>query len=275
VLRENEPYVILIGGHEDKVGPRTILGEVALSARGQAIVIATLASEEAPRQWETYRSAFTELGVGDVRHLQIENRDDASNPKCEAILEGAGCIFFTGGDQLKITSKILGTSLYSNIRSAHENGSLALAGTSAGASAMGETMLVSTGPPAEYHKVKSAFSMAHGLALVRDMVIDQHFAQRARIERLVGSIGENPGVLGIGIDEDTAVVIRSECARITGAGAVYIVDGSGVTYSNVSERASESALCLFDVRLHVMVHGSSFNLITRRPSPPEPALANE
>jgi cyanophycinase len=261
--------MILIGGREDKVGSRIVLTEVAKAARSGALVVATLASEEVELQWETYRAVFTDLNVGDVRHLSIENRDAASDSKWADTMEGAGCLFFTGGDQLKITSKILGTSLSSSIRSAHQRGDLAVAGTSAGASAMGETMLVSTGPQAENHKVKSAFSMAHGLSLVPNMVIDQHFAQRARIERLVGAIAENPSVLGIGIDEDTAVIINADTAQIIGSGAVYIVDGSGVTFSNISERAADKALCIVDVRLHVMVHGSSFSLVTRRPSPPD------
>ncbi|MCU1325258.1 MAG: hypothetical protein JWN34_628 [Bryobacterales bacterium] len=270
MLTEGRPRVILIGGREAKDGNRLILGEVAAHARTGALVVATLASEEAPRQWATYREVFTDLGVPEVRHLAIESREEAADPAWAAMLEGAGCIFFTGGDQLKITTKLGGTSLYSSIKAAFRQRGVALAGTSAGASAMGETMLVSSGPEgdAENHKVKSAFAMARGLGFVRDMVIDQHFAQRARIERLVGAIAENPSVLGVGIDEDTALVLDGVEARVIGSGAVYVADGSCVTYSNISEVASERALCLLDVRLHVLVHGSLFNLATRRPSPP-------
>lgn len=235
-----------------------------------ALVLATLASAEPQVQWETYNRVFRELGIQDIRHLALESREGAADQKLASLLEGASCVFFTGGDQLLITSKLGGTALYSAIRSAHQRGELLLAGTSAGASAMGETMLVSHGnaliSEEESHKIKSAFFMAAGLGIVRDMVIDQHFAQRARIERLVGAIADNPGVLGMGIDEDTAVILDgSDKLSVIGSGAVYVADGTSVTYSNVSERASEKTLCLFDVRLHVLVHGTGFDVVSRRP----------
>jgi cyanophycinase len=142
-----------------------------------------------------------------------------------------------------------------------------LAGTSAGASAMGQTMLVTDGASERSHKVKGAFYMARGLGFVGDLVIDQHFAQRARIERLMGAVAENPGVLGIGIDEDTAVILKgSEQFRVIGSGAVYVADGRDLTFSNVSEQASQRTLCVFDVKLHVLCHGASFDLATRRPA---------
>jgi hypothetical protein len=115
------------------------------------------------------------------------------------------------------------------------------------------------------HKVESSFFVARGLGLVPDLVIDQHFAQRARVERLVGAVAEDPGVLGIGIDEDTAVILEHRMLRITGSGAVYVADGEGVTYTNVSERKPDRTLRLHDLRLHVLSQGSTFDLGTRRP----------
>jgi cyanophycinase len=259
--------MVLIGGQENKNDSRLILSEIARLTGEGALLVSTLASGEPLKQWETYRHVFRELGVADVRHMAIESREDAADPRIAELLKGASCLFFGGGDQLRITSKLGGTNLYTAIRAAHATGSLALAGTSAGASAMGEAMLVSSGADEESHKIKGAFMMARGLGFVRDMVIDQHFAQRARIERLVAAVAEHPGVLGIGIDEDTAVMLdESQSMRVIGSGAVYIADGSAVTYSNVSEHESERTLCLFDVRLHVMVHGTAFKLDTRRPN---------
>jgi cyanophycinase len=98
------------------------------------------------------------------------------------------------------------------------------------------------------------------------MIIDQHFAQRARIERLIAAVAENPAVLGLGIDEDTGVILEGEDRLVvTGSGAVYVADGHGVTYSNMSEQASGRTLCLFDVRLHVLCHNTGFDLKTRKP----------
>jgi cyanophycinase len=227
-------------------------------------VVATLASEEPDSQWDSYREAFSDLGIRDIRHLQIEARDGASDPRNLEMIENAAVVFFTGGDQLKLSSKLGGTPMLNRIHRLYEERGGVIAGTSAGASAMGATMLVSHATESS-HKVESSFFMARGLGLVPDLVIDQHFAQRARIERLVGAVAEDPGVLGIGIDEDTAVILEERTLRITGSGAVYVADGQGVTYTNVSERTSERTLRLYDLRLHVLADGSTFDLESRRP----------
>jgi cyanophycinase len=180
------------------------------------------------------------------------------------MIDGASIVFFTGGDQLKIVSKLGGTPLLSRIRALYTDRGAVIAGTSAGASAMGASMLASHATE-DSHKVEAAFFMARGLGLVQDLVIDQHFAQRARIERLVGAVAEDPGVLGIGIDEDTAVILREKSLRIVGSGAVYVADGHGITYTNMSERSPEQTLSLFDLRLHVLSHGSTYDLVDRRP----------
>jgi cyanophycinase len=257
--------MILIGGREDKHGERLILNEVARRASGGSLVVATLASEEPDLQWERYSRLFRDLGVIRVDHLAIANREDAMDARLLEMFTGACGIFFTGGDQVKIATKLGGTELFARIRDLYARGGL-IAGTSAGAAAMGEAMLVSHGPLDDSHKVEGAFYMARGLGLVGDLIIDQHFAQRARIERLLGAIGESPGVLGIGIDEDTAVVLDAdECFEVIGSGAVYVVDGRGLTHTNVSERASGSTMSLFDVTLHVLDQHTGFDVKTRRP----------
>jgi cyanophycinase len=263
--------LILIGGREEKQGERIILAEVARRTGGGRLVVATLASEEPEAQWTRYARAFAELGVADVAHLAIADRQDAMAPHAADALAGATAVFFTGGDQLTLVAKIGGTALLAHIRELFERGGL-VAGTSAGAAAMGEVMLVANGQQDETHRVEGAFHMARGLGLVTDLIIDQHFAQRARIHRLLGAVGENPGVLGIGVDEDTAVVVHpQDCFEVIGSGAVYVVDGRSLTHTNVSERASRSALCLFDVTLHILNDQSGFDLRTRRPSLNRPA----
>ena len=257
--------MILIGGSEDKVGARLILSEVARRAGDGAFVVASIASEEPDRQWERYRKVFTELGVPRLEHLAINEREDVLDPRVAGMFDNATAIFFTGGDQVKLTSKIGGTPLFAKLRERYHEGAL-VAGTSAGASAMGQAMLVSRGPLEESHKVEGAFYMTRGLGLISDLVIDQHFAQRARIERLIGAIAENPGVLGIGIDEDTGVIVEpAGVLRVIGTGAVYVADGRGITHTNVSEKAKGHTLSLFDVALHVLNHGTGLDLRTRRP----------
>ena len=140
-----------------------------------------------------------------------------------------------------------------------------MGGTSAGASVMSETMLVS-GAGGESHKVGGALFMAPGLGLAKDMIIDQHFAQRGRIGRLLGAVAQNPGVLGIGIDEDTAIVVDDGQFSVIGSGAVYVVDGKDVTDTNISEAESEEVMCIFNVKLHVLGRNSFFDLASHRPS---------
>jgi len=266
---------ILIGGAEDKTGERLILAEVARRASHGRIVVATLASQEPLRQWDTYRSIFADLGVAETAHLAIDSREDALDPARMQLLDDARCVFFTGGDQVKLSMKLSGTLLHDRIRDEYYDAGLLLAGTSAGASAMGETMLVANEETDRSHKIKGAFYMARGLGLLRDVVIDQHFGQRARIERLVGAVAENPGALGIGIDEDTAVILEAgERFRVIGSGAVYVADGRDLTYTNVAEQAANRTLSVFDVKLHVLSHGNAFDMKTRRPGKDDGARAS-
>jgi cyanophycinase len=228
-------------------------------------VVATLASEQPEFQWERYAQVFRELGVKRVEHLAAAGREELVDGRGVGLLADASAIFFTGGDQVKIASKLGGTPLLAELRERFAAGAL-VAGTSAGASALGEAMLVSRGAEETSHKVEGAFYMTRGLGLISDVIIDQHFAQRARIERLIGALAENPGVLGMGIDEDTGVILEPDGRfYVLGAGAVYIADGQGVTHTNVSEKARGHTLCLFDVALHVLNHGTGFDLGSRRP----------
>jgi cyanophycinase len=182
------------------------------------------------------------------------------------ILEGATGVFFTGGDQLKITSQIGDTPLYSRIVEIFESGGV-IAGTSAGASVMSETMMVQGGQDESY-KIKSALLMAPGFGLARDMLIDQHFAQRGRMARLIGAVSQNPRMLGIGIDEDTAIIVeRSNRFDVLGEGAAYIVDASTTTYSNIGEGGeADRTLSSFGLTVHVLSQGDGFDLRTRTPT---------
>jgi cyanophycinase len=264
--------IIAVGGREDKEGDRRILREIATRAGNGKLVLATLASEMPDDQLRLYTSIFTTLGVKKVVALDFADREEAmENPKLE-VIKDAEVMFFTGGDQMKLISKIAGTQTHREILSMHAKG-CTIAGTSAGAAAMSATMLVG-GPKAESHKVFSAFFTAPGLAILKDIIIDQHFAQRWRITRLLGAVAENPDLMGIGIDEDTAVILQEgRSLEVIGSGAVYVVDGSNVTYTNVSEKALERTMALFNVTLHVLKSGNTLNLKTRTPSVARAAAA--
>jgi len=254
--------LIAIGGHEDKDGDRTILKEVARRLDGGVLVLATVASHEPEGYFEAYEQAFGDLGITDLRELYVHERNEASDPEKLALFDGAAGVFFTGSDQLRISSQIGDTPLESRVREVLERGGV-IAGTSAGASMMSETMLV-RGSNQESYRIGD-LHMAPGLGLVRDMIIDQHFAERGRIGRLLGAVAHNPRVLGVGIDEDTAVIFEGGRMRVIGAGAVYGGDSDEVSHSNIAEGDRDHALSVHDVALHVLAAGDEIDLKTRRP----------
>jgi cyanophycinase len=255
--------VIIIGGHEDKEDERVILKEVAAHLNGGKLVIATIASHEPEGYFEGYQKAFAAIGVTDLVELYVNERSESLEGRVVEILDGAAGVFFTGGDQLRISSQIGDTPLERRIRELHQAGAV-IAGTSAGASVMSETMLVK-GASAESYRI-GELRMAPGLGVVRDVIIDQHFAERGRYGRLLGAVAHNPRLLGVGIDEDTAIVVVGRRFKVIGRGAAYVVDGEGATHSNIAEARAERALSMFDVRMHVLSSGDGFDLDTRTPT---------
>lgn len=258
--------LIIIGGHEDRdpEGDRKILREVARHVRGGKLVLATVASHKPEGYYEEYEKAFADLDIGELVELYVNDRTEAGDREKLQVIDDAAAIFFSGGDQLRITSQIGDTGIEAKVRALYERGGL-IAGTSAGASVMSDTMLVK-GTSSETHRIGD-LHMAPGLGLIRDVIIDQHFAERGRFGRLLGAVAHNPRVLGIGIDEDTAAIVEGDELEVIGSGAVYVVDGESVTFSNVAEARPERVLSMHDVRVHVLGTGDRFDLRKRKPHP--------
>lgn len=253
--------LIVIGGHEDMEGERVILRAVTERLRGR-LVVATIASREPESYFECYQQAFADLGVTDLVELYVNDRSETYDEDKLSILEGAGGVFFSGGDQLRIVSQIGDTPIDRRVRAIHEAGGL-VAGTSAGASVLSETMLAG-GASSESHHIGD-LDIAAGLGLIRDAIIDQHFAKRGRIGRLLGAVAHNPRLLGVGIDQDTAIIVEDGGFSVLGSGAVYVVDAEEVTQSNIADARFGTALSLHDVRLHVLASGDRFDLVRRSP----------
>jgi cyanophycinase len=254
--------LIIIGGHEDKEREKEILRLVAKRVNGGPLLIATLASSEAQEQFQTYREVFSELGVKKTAHLELETRGESDDQQREQLLRTASGIFFTGGDQLRITSLFGGSELCVIMRERYAHG-LMVAGTSAGASVLSETMLVA-GPGDDSHRMGDALRMAPGLGLTRDFTIDQHFAQRGRLSRLVGAVAQNPRILGVGIDEDTAIIAREGVGfEVVGNGAVYVIDGHSISYTNLSDTRTNEVISVHNVKLDILAKGDRFDLEKR------------
>jgi cyanophycinase len=256
--------LIIIGGHEDKEGDALILKAVAERAKGGKLVVATLATREPEEMFQDYHKAFTALGVKAIEHLNVSDREAVlRNPPLD-LIDGASVVFFTGGGQLRITTQFGGTRICEEIQQFYEEGGT-IAGTSAGASVMSDTMLVSGHSDAS-HRVGANLLMAPGLGYLKDVIIDQHFAERGRIGRLLGAVAQNPRLLGLGLDENTAIVVeQAKRFQVVGEGAAYVVDGRGVTSTNITEEDKDRTLSIFNVRLHLLSQGDEFDLQTREP----------
>lgn len=254
--------LIIIGGGEDREGERVILREFARAVDGGRAVLATIATEHPDEYLEVYRAAFADLPIGELSVLHLDDRAEARDPATLEVLDDAAGIFFTGGDQLRISSQVGGTPLEERIREVWLGGGV-LAGTSAGASVMSDVMLVA-GPGRTSYRIGD-LRIAAGLGVLRDAVIDQHFAERGRFGRLLGAVAHSPRVLGIGIDEDTAIVVRDSEFTVVGSGAVYVFDAEPATSSNIADARPDELLSIHGVRLDVLAAGERFDLEQRRP----------
>jgi cyanophycinase len=264
-MERSDRALIIIGGHEDRSNNKLILGEVARRVGSGKLVVTTVAMEKNTDElFDTYEKAFRSLGVKHVYNLEISERAQATLDSKVRILDDATAVFFTGGDQMRITSQIGDTPIFQRIREIYDDGGV-IAGTSAGASVMSETMLV-VGGEEESHVIGGSLRMAPGLGLIGGVIIDQHFMERGRVGRLLGAVAQNPKNLGIGIDEQTAIVVeRGNGFYVLGSGAVYVIDGTEVTYSNVAEEDLKKTLSIYDVRMHMLSQGDRFDLINRQP----------
>ena len=264
-MEKADRTLVIIGGKEDRSNDKVILREVARRIGSGKLVVTTVAmSGETDSLFEEYEKAFRSLGVKHVYKLQVNNREEATWESKARILEDAKGVFFTGGDQVKITSQIGDSLIFERIRKIYDQGGV-IAGTSAGAAAMSETMLV-VGGDEESHVIGSSVRMAPGLGFIGGMIIDQHFMERGRFGRLLGAVAQNPKNLGIGIDEETAIVVeRGNGFYVIGSGAVYVLDGTGVTYSNIAEEDFKKTLSIYNMKMHMLSQGDRFDLIAREP----------
>jgi cyanophycinase len=259
--------LIIIGGAEEKAARECeILQAVAAAVRTRLVVV-TVATELPEEAWDEYRRIFTKLGVRDLAMLDVRSRQDAlQRHNVELLIDGA-TIFITGGDQLRLTSQVGDSPVFQRMQQLFAAGGV-ICGTSAGAAAVSDTMLI--GGKSNTSNDVGDLAMAPGLGFLHGVVTDSHFTERGRIGRLLATVAQNPAYLGLGIDEDTAIVVTEEhgkrCFSVIGSGSVYVLDGSRISWSSLSDRNADGvAMC--DVTLHVLRKSDRFDLDARRPYP--------
>ena len=262
---ETRGWIVPIGGAENKENDRDILEhfvEVSGGESANIVVIPTASrlSETGPR----YEKIFNELGADKVAVMDFDTRRDCQEPGRLQRIEEATGIFFTGGNQLRLTTLLGGTPVAKLIRSRNAHG-VTVGGTSAGASILSEHMIAFGDEGSSV--ISGSVRLAPGLGLTNRFIIDQHFRQRDRLGRLMTALAYNPFAVGIGLDEDTAAFIGpDDTVEVSGSGGVTIVDASEVTYSSVADSVEGQPVCVLGLRLHFLVAGATFNLHTRQAS---------
>ena len=254
--------VIIIGGAEDKIRDRVILNRFVTLAGGEGAVIVVLstASSLGHEAGERYRQIFGELGAGTVRPLHAMTRAQANDETFARTVRDATGIFLTGGNQLRLSSTIGGTRLAEAVLDRFRHGAV-VAGTSAGASAMSSHM-IAFGASGATPKHRMA-AIAAGLGVLPGVIVDQHFQQRNRLGRLLSLIAQNPSLLGLGVDEDTAGIVGPDLVlEVVGRGSITVVDGSAAE-TDAWEVRGHRPVMLSGVVLHSLPSGYRFDLRRR------------
>jgi cyanophycinase len=259
-------WIIPIGGAENKENDRHILERFVHCSGGReadVVVIPTASRlhETGPR----YERLFKDIGAARVEVMDFDTRRDCHERGRLERLEQATGIFFTGGNQLRLTTLLGGTPVAKLVRIRNANG-VTVGGTSAGASILSEHMIAFGDEGSSV--ISGSVRLAPGLGLTNRFIIDQHFRQRDRLGRLLTALAYNPFAIGIGLDEDTAAFIGpDETVEVEGSGGVTIVDAADVSYSSMDSVTEGQPVCMLGLRMHVLVAGATFNMHTRIASP--------
>lgn len=262
--------LIAIGGNEDKANELVVLKRVVqeIGKVDSKVGVITTASEEPEQQGKVYRQVFTDLGVSSIEILNINKRDQANDGTLIQTLENVDLIFLTGGDQLRLTTILGGSRMLDLIKSRLKAGAL-IVGTSAGAAVFSDTMIYEG--KSEDGLFKGSVLTTSGFGFVENVIFDTHFMTRGRVGRLVQIVTTNPTCIGVGIGEDSGVVLKGDSTlEIIGTGQVVIVDGSDIGHSNIMNIKPGGPIAVENVRIHSLVNGYGYSLKKRcflTPSP--------
>ena len=256
-------WIVPIGGAEEKDNAPAILRrfvELAGSERADIVVIPT--ASQMRDTGVRYERLFAALGAKRVTAIDFDTRRDAEERGRLERLKQATGVFFTGGNQLRLSTLIGGTSVAKAIRALNAAG-VPVAGTSAGAAFISEHMIAFGDEGSS--PVAGSVRLAPGLGLTNRFIIDQHFRQRDRLGRLLTALAYNPFAIGLGLDEDTAAFIAPDnTVHVQGSGSITVVDAAEVQFSSMDSIAEGKPVCLLGVKLHILTQGATFNLHTRQ-----------
>lgn len=259
--------LIAIGGAEDKTGDMAVHKRVLAESRGASsrVCVITSATAEPEAAKKRYEDVYSNLGVTDCTVLHIDSRTMAESDAVCAALARADVIFFTGGDQLRLTQALAGTRGFDVIAEKYAAGTLVIAGTSAGAAAA-SALMICGGDPSKAMQ-KGEVQMTSGFGFVPGVVFDTHFSERDRLPRLFNAVASHPSTIGIGLDEDTAAVLRRDgTMEVVGSGTVTFVDGKNLRDCNLADVERGEVFKAEGYRVDRLAAGERYDLKARRPS---------
>ncbi len=234
-----------------------------LADKNDRIEIITTASSVPDEVGDQYVASFHMLGCFNVGHLKIRVRDEALDPSNVERLKACKAVLFSGGNQLRLTSIFGGTEFLDILKQRYEGEYFLIAGTSAGAMAMSLTMIYE-GNATNAH-LKGEVKITTGLGFINGVIIDSHFNKRGRFSRLAQAVAANPGTIGVGLGEDTGViVINGEELHAIGSGSVMILDGRNIHYNNIADIEFDEPISVENIIVHIMAMGNIYNVRTRK-----------
>jgi len=268
--------LIPIGGNEDKGDRNTheqytleyietgILSRVVKESGGieAKIIVIPTASSIPMEVGENYIDAFRKLGCTNIHVLDIRSNEDSEKEESVNLIKTADCIMFSGGNQSKISDKIGGTTIHKIMINRHINDKgFVIAGTSAGAMAMASEMIAGGSSTDAF--IKGAVIMREGLGLIPELIFDTHFIQRGRFGRQSEAVAKFPNLLGIGLAEDTGMVIKNNEFEVIGSGMIIVFDPKTLTHNNEKVLSEGTPMTMANLTVHVLSNGDRYNIETR------------
>jgi cyanophycinase len=264
-------YLIPIGGNETKSEDSELFREMVELAGGSKarIVIVPTASETPDERARDYIQVFSSFNPESIQTIHIGERQDADSSELIKIIDEASLFMFAGGDQLRLSSMIGGTPLHHSLKERYQAGGCVVAGTSAGAAVIPEVMIFQNNKFKVFRK--GGIEMTKGLGLIHDTIFDTHFVQRSRISRLVHAVASNPALLGLGIEENTGLLIEDETkAKVIGTGTVIVLDGSGIEINHIGYAENRKPFALTNMNYSLLTTGMVYDLKNRKVIDPGP-----
>jgi cyanophycinase len=263
--------LLVVGGHEDKGQEEQsevqkkngkhleiLKAFIDLIDKEDCIIeVITTASSEGAESFDDYRKVFSELGITNIGHIHHDKRGEILNEDISDRIKRADGVYFSGGDQLKLTSIYGGSDILFQLKQRYISDGLVVGGTSAGAMALSTPMIYAGSK--EVEQIAGQIKITTGLEFLKDVCIDTHFVDRGRFIRMAQVVASNPTSVGIGIEEDTAIIVREGIqAEVIGSGVVIIIEGFGITDSNVTNFNAENRIYISDLKVKVLAKGNKY-----------------